>query len=69
MKSRPPQVGDLVEVIGNNGYVGYTPPKIGVVVSGSKKMFMVGETLLVLIDGTVHRYLKDRLRIVTKISD
>ena len=40
------------------------PPKIGIVVSEARKMFMVGETVLVLTDGHIQRYLKDRLRII-----
>lgn len=48
--------GDVVE-IGNAD-----PSRIGVVVSEVRKMFMAGETVLVLTDGRVERYLKDKLK-------
>ena len=53
-----PKPGDVVEIKSEG------PSRIGVVVSDSKKMFMVGETVLVLTDGQVKRYLKERLKIV-----
>ena len=58
MKNQIPRPGDLVEIEGSH------PPKIGVVVSEGRKMFMVGETVLVLADGYVERYLRDRLRVI-----
>ena len=58
MKSKIPRPGDLVEVEGSH------PPKIGIVVEEGRKMFMVGETVLVLTDGYVERYLRDRLKVI-----
>lgn len=56
--SYSPKPGDVVEIRNTD------PPRFAVVMSGSKKMFMVGETVLVLENGQVERYLKERLKIV-----
>ena len=59
LKSKILKPGTIVE-IGDT-----RPPKIGIVVSEVRKMFMVGETVLVLTDGHMQRYLKDRLRVIS----
>ncbi len=53
-----PKPGDVVEIKNTD------PPRIAVVMSGSKKMFMVGETVLVLENGEIKRYVKERLKII-----
>ena len=58
-----PKPGDVVEIKGTD------PTRVGVVVEGSRKMFMVGETVLVLEDGQIKRYLKERLKIVNTEQD
>ena len=58
LKNETLKPGVVVEV-GNTH-----PPKIGIVVSEARKMFMVGETVLVLVDGHLQRYLKDRLKVI-----
>ena len=58
LKDEFPKPGDVVEIQGS------VPTKIGVVVSESRKMFMVGETVLVLADGCVERYLKEKLKVI-----
>ena len=58
LKDEFPKPGDVVEIQGS------VPTKIGVVVSESRKMFMVGETVLVLADGYVERYLKEKLKVI-----
>ena len=54
--SYSPKPGDVVEIRNTD------PPRFAVVMSGSKKMFMVGEVYRVLVEGEVEVVLKDRVR-------
>ena len=48
--------GDIVKIVNKQGET-----KFGIIVQGSKKKFMVGEVVTVLVEGEVKTLLKERV--------